>query len=156
MPKLSVKDLMAIGAYPSDPVMTEEEAEEYLEVMNPRNFAYPIVHSDPPLDPEDQEAIEGILGIEIRTMYEDADEPLPGVGLRVYLKTENGITIEDTRSDKDGYYSFAKLAPYTKYIVYAEHEPEKDMGIVAVTEEITTGAVGEIVKVENDLAVKIF
>ena len=26
------------------------------------------------LDPEDQEAIEGILGIEIRTMYEDADE----------------------------------------------------------------------------------
>ena len=26
------------------------------------------------LDPEDQEAIESILGIEIRTMYEDADE----------------------------------------------------------------------------------
>lgn len=74
MPKLSVKDLMAIGAYPSDPVMTEEEAEEYLEAMNPRNFAYPIVYSDPPIDPEDQEAIEGILGIEIRTMYEDADE----------------------------------------------------------------------------------
>ena len=93
---------------------------------------------------------------QIKAMYEDADEPLPGVGLRVYLKTENGITIEDTRSDKDGYYSFAKLAPYTKYIVYAEHEPEKDMGIVAVTEEITTGAVGEIVKVENDLAIKIF
>lgn len=97
----------------------------------------------------------GIVG-QIKAMYEDADEPLSGVGLRVYLKTENGITIEDTRSDKDGYYSFAKLAPYTKYIVYAEHEPEKDMGIVAVTEEITTGAVGEIVKVENDLAVKIF
>ena len=74
MPKLSVKDLMAIGAYPSDPIMTEEEAEEYLEAMNPRNFAYPIVHSDPFIDPEDQEAIEGILGIEIRTMYEDADE----------------------------------------------------------------------------------
>lgn len=74
MPKLSVKDLMAIGAYPSDPVMTEEEAEEYLEAMNPRNFAYPIVHSDPALDPEDLEAITGVHGIEIRTMYEDADE----------------------------------------------------------------------------------
>lgn len=74
MPQLSVKDLMAIGAYPSDPIMTREEAEEYLEAMNPRNFAYPILNSDPLLDPEDQEAIEGILGIEIRTMYEDADE----------------------------------------------------------------------------------
>lgn len=74
MPQLSIKDLMAIGAYPSDPIMTREEAEEYLEAMNPRNFAYPILNSDPPLDPEDQEAIEGILGIEIRTMYEDADE----------------------------------------------------------------------------------
>ena len=74
MPQLSVKDLMAIGAYPSDPIMTREEAEEYLEAMNPRNFAYPILNSDPSLDPEDQEAIEGILGIEIRTMYEDADE----------------------------------------------------------------------------------
>ena len=74
MPKLSIKDLMAIGAYPSDPIMTEEEAEEYLEAMNPRNFAYPIVHSDPSLDPEDLEAITGVHGIEIRTMYEDADE----------------------------------------------------------------------------------
>ena len=74
MPKLSVKDLMAIGAYPSDPVMTEEEAEEYVEAMNPRNFAYPIVHSDPPMVSEDEETTEGVLGIEIRTMYEDADE----------------------------------------------------------------------------------
>ena len=74
MPKLSVKDLMAIGACPSDPIMAEEETEEYLEAMNPRNFAYPVLNSDSPLDPEDQEVIEGILGIEIRTMYEDADE----------------------------------------------------------------------------------
>ena len=74
MPQLSVKDLMAIGAYPSDPIMTREEAEEYLEAMNPRNFAYPILNSDPPLDPEDLEAITGVHGIEIRTMYEDADE----------------------------------------------------------------------------------
>ena len=74
MPQLSVKDLMAIGAYPSDPIMTREEAEEYVEAINPRNLAYPIVHSDPPIDPEDLEAITGVHGIEIRTMYEDADE----------------------------------------------------------------------------------
>lgn len=74
MPKLSVKDLMVIGSCPSDPIMTEEEAEEHFEAMNPHNFAYPIVHSDLPLVSEDQEAIEGALGIEIRTMYEDADE----------------------------------------------------------------------------------
>ena len=37
MPKLSVKDLMAIGAYPSDPIMTEEE---HVECLNPNNHPF--------------------------------------------------------------------------------------------------------------------
>ena len=97
----------------------------------------------------------GIVG-KIIAKYEDAIEPLPGVGVRVYLKSSNGTTIEDTRANEEGLFAFAKLESNTEYTIFAENEIRKDEGIKAVSITIKTGNAGEIVSAQEEILVKIY
>lgn len=85
----------------------------------------------------------GVVG-QIYAFWEDAYDFQPGTGLRVYIKKEGSNTVEDTRADEDGYFSFAKLDPNSTYFVYAESEPVKDKGIISEGINIETTEVGTI------------
>lgn len=97
----------------------------------------------------------GIIGSVI-ARYEEATRPLPGIGIRIYLKSSNGTTIEDTRANDKGEYAFAKLEPNTEYIIFAESENGKDEGFEASSIKVKTGNAGEIVFAPEAIPVFIY
>lgn len=96
----------------------------------------------------------GITGI-VLAKYEESNR-IPGIGLRVYLKNSNGITIEDVRANDQGIFAFAKLTPNTDYIIYAESEEGKDEGFSPASINVRTGNAGEITNLSDVIIVYIF
>lgn len=91
----------------------------------------------------------GIVG-KIECSWDDG-RYAPGVGLRVYLREKNVIApVEDTRGDDRGYFSFAKLEPNTEYVIWGEHETDKNCDIVPIYVNVTTGAEGSILNITDD------
>ena len=97
----------------------------------------------------------GVVGT-VFAQYEDASQPIPAFGVRVFIQKEGETTIEDVRTNENGMYAFPKLSPNSTYYVYAEHEAFKDEGIYASKIEIKTGEAGSIVSAEENIFVNIF
>lgn len=88
----------------------------------------------------------GIVG-DVEILYAAASEDyVPAVATRVYLRPVGQMSVSDTRTDDNGNYYFSRLEPETEYVVWVEYEQRKNGVIVAVSQNVTTGKSGEIVK----------
>ncbi len=88
----------------------------------------------------------GAVG-KIQALYSKNSTYIAGVALRVYLKNNNTSESDDLRADDTGTFYFKELQPYSSYTIWAESEPTKNAGLVAVEISFSTGAKGSI----NDL-----
>lgn len=97
----------------------------------------------------------GVVG-KVFAYYKEAPDWKPGVAIRVYIQKEGEATItNDTRSDGEGYYTFAKLDPNSTYQIFAETEPVKNEGIETISITIKTGAAGTITNCVENLYAEI-
>jgi hypothetical protein len=91
----------------------------------------------------------GIVG-KIECSWDDGIHAA-GVGLRVYLRKKGSVApVEDTRGDDRGYFAFAKLEPNTEYVIWGEHETDKNCDIIPVYANVKTGEVGTIVNITDE------
>ncbi|MCQ2192718.1 MAG: carboxypeptidase-like regulatory domain-containing protein [Paludibacteraceae bacterium] len=98
----------------------------------------------------------GVIGC-IKAKYSSETDFVTGIGVRVYIKNINGGEQNDTRTDNEGNFRFARLQPHTKYTVWAESESKKNGAIEAVGYEVETGSKGTIInKTDSPIEVKIY
>lgn len=88
-------------------------------------------------------ACAGVIG-NVMALYSKENNYVPGIGIRVYIKNSLGGEQNDTRTDNEGNFRFARLKPNSKYTIWATTEEEKNYAITATGFDITTGAEGTV------------
>lgn len=88
-------------------------------------------------------ACSGVIG-SVKALYSNEDDYVTGIGIRVYIKNTKGGEQNDTRTDNEGYFRFAKLKPNSTYTIWAETEVKKNYAITATGYDITTGPAGTV------------
>lgn len=101
-------------------------------------------------------ACSGVIG-SVKALYSNEDDYVTGVGIRVYIKNSIGGEQNDTRTDNEGNFRFARLKPNSTYTIWAETEVKKNYAVTATGYDITTGPAGTVTNMTaSPIKVSIF